>query len=331
MNLEDLTFGIELEFYSSLSRNVVARRLSNAGVKTSAQNYNHRTLPHWKLTTDGSLGGGGMELVSPILKGDDGFRDITLICQTLTSLGCTLDNRCGFHVHIGVNQIPNKIPFFKRLARLYATYESEFDAMMPPSRRGNANGYCRGFKSLNLDDLDDCVNINDIVSTIGRNRYKKLNLQSYFLHGTVEFRHHSGTLSPYKIRNWVDICRHLVLTALEPQADIRPIMVAFETHEPKRRTANEFQKRARLAIINCWKTGRSFSQEMINQAIGSSTWGTVRGLLEAGSVPFTKRRIGRILYYTIEIATDSSFFDVIKMPVDLQMYVRERHETHQLA
>ena len=34
-------------------------------------------------------------------------------------------------------------------------------------------------------------------------RYFKLNCQSFFRHGTIEFRHHSGTTDFAKIKNWI--------------------------------------------------------------------------------------------------------------------------------
>ena len=41
-------------------------------------------------------------------------------------------------------------------------------------------------------------------------RYFKLNLQSYVKYGTVEFRHHSGTTTFSKVKNWILICARLV-------------------------------------------------------------------------------------------------------------------------
>lgn len=41
-------------------------------------------------------------------------------------------------------------------------------------------------------------------------RYKGLNLHSYWLRGTVEFRHHHGTVDAEKILNWSTICGSIV-------------------------------------------------------------------------------------------------------------------------
>ena len=37
-------------------------------------------------------------------------------------------------------------------------------------------------------------------------RYRGFNLHSRFLHGTIEYRYHHGTLSDYYINNWIMFC-----------------------------------------------------------------------------------------------------------------------------
>jgi hypothetical protein len=37
-------------------------------------------------------------------------------------------------------------------------------------------------------------------------RYRGLNLHSRFLHGTIEYRYHHGTISDYYINNWILFC-----------------------------------------------------------------------------------------------------------------------------
>lgn len=35
-------------------------------------------------------------------------------------------------------------------------------------------------------------------------------MHSRIIHGSIEFRHHSGTLDPNKIINWIEICQRIV-------------------------------------------------------------------------------------------------------------------------
>jgi hypothetical protein len=83
-------------------------------------------------------------------------------------------------------------------------------------RRGNANQYCRsnleaqvdspGLHALRceamFDKIDACKDMNKL-GELYPCRYRKLNVQSYFRHRTLEVRHHSGTVEPTKITNWI--------------------------------------------------------------------------------------------------------------------------------
>ena len=44
----------------------------------------------------------------------------------------------------------------------------------------------------------------ELAEYVGRStRYRKLNLQSYFRYGTLEVRHHGGSLDSYKVEGWL--------------------------------------------------------------------------------------------------------------------------------
>ena len=47
----------------------------------------------------------------------------------------------------------------------------------------------------------------------GAHRYKALNLHSYFLRKTIEFRHHEGTVDYADIVGWAQVCQHIVTLA----------------------------------------------------------------------------------------------------------------------
>jgi hypothetical protein len=62
----------------------------------------------------------------------------------------------------------------------------------------------------------------------GGDRFVKLNYQAFWRHGTVEFRHHSGTVDAAKIIKWVVFCQKLVETAIREANE--PIVSANSTH-----------------------------------------------------------------------------------------------------
>ena len=76
-------FGIEIEAYNC-SRERLARELREAGIEVMVEGYNHSTCPYWKLVTDSSISGNDtFELVSPILVGEAGLRELEKVCWVL--------------------------------------------------------------------------------------------------------------------------------------------------------------------------------------------------------------------------------------------------------
>src|SRR5687767_12830649 len=103
MNASDMTFGIEIECYlpeSAFTSGAVVAGGYHSGVQVPG-------LPAgWNAQRDGSLssygrGRRGVEIVSPVLKGADGVRQIKEVCAWLASVGATVRAECGFHVHVG--------------------------------------------------------------------------------------------------------------------------------------------------------------------------------------------------------------------------------------
>lgn len=221
------TFGVEIEFLVPNSTNYidVAQALSRASrLPVLAANRAMRSSS-WKLTHDGSVsapGRLGLEAVSPVLT-EDKMDQIDKICSALSTVGAVVNRSCGLHVHIGAGSMP--LDAIKRLAILYAESELFIDQLLPPSRRGSNNNYCKSVRShLRLQNVLRASNVAGVAQSIASgDRYLKLNLTSFWRHGTVEFRQHSGTIDPDKIKNWVRFCQHLVATALRETAAQGPL------------------------------------------------------------------------------------------------------------
>jgi hypothetical protein len=191
-------FGIEIEFIAPVGREDISEAIRNAGIECEAQGYNHLPSRMWKIVTDASVKARdirfqGMEIVSPILVGKAGLEALAIVCDVLKNKGCKVNMTCGLHVHHDAPHFgPDKVA---KMIRYYKKAEKVIDSMMPASRRGNANEYCRSM--LDLDERQTPLS-----------RYYKVNFQSLLRHTTVEFRHHSGTIEADKIQSWI------LLTAL---------------------------------------------------------------------------------------------------------------------
>ena len=172
------SFGIELEIIHNNKREL-CDAVRSRGISCEIEGYNHSTRCHWKIVSDASVNG-GYELVSPV------------------------------HAHFGTDDFKDSISVWRNLYINYATLEEDIDAFMPPSRRDNR--YCSSLKVSNWrEKMDSAQTLIDIERSVtNRSRYFKLNSQSYWRHGTVEFRQHSGTIEYDKIKNWLLFCARFV-------------------------------------------------------------------------------------------------------------------------
>ena len=183
-------FGIEIEAYNC-SRERLARELREAGIEVVVEGYNHTTRPHWKLVTDSSLNGNDtFELVSPILVGETGLRELEKVCWVLDLCDVKVNESCGLHVHIDAAGF--SMATWRNLALSYKHLEPIIDRFMPASRRDNR--YCRGLG-----------HVSDEMIRSAR---------------TVEFRQHSGTTNFTKMRNWVLFLHKLVTFATQGQVPV---------------------------------------------------------------------------------------------------------------
>ena len=202
------SFGIELEIVHRNQRQL-RDAIRSRGILCEIEGYNHSTRRYWKIVSDASVNG-GYELVSPVLKGQSGLDEVKAVCEALSEVGALINKSCGFHAHFGTDDFKESVSVWRNLYINYATLEEDIDAFMPPSRRRNT--YCASLKVRGWrEKMENARTLVDLEKAITkRSRYFKLNSQSYWRHGTVEFRQHSGTIEFDKIRNWLLFCARLV-------------------------------------------------------------------------------------------------------------------------
>lgn len=232
-----LQFGIEIEISDIQgSRSQVAEAIRAAGVPARAisgvEHYDYNT---WKIEYDGSLNDcpNGMEIVSPVLKGVEGLRELELVLEVLNELGAKVNVKCGVHVHHYANDLT--LNQLKNVYRLYAKHEQAIDEIFPPSRFNNnyakmINGYFmeafrydakfHGKTVLEvaelIEDIDEWKRV--LGGGFGRGYYKneryyKINSVAWVKHGTLEFRQHSGSTDYEKLSNWIIVTHKIIETA----------------------------------------------------------------------------------------------------------------------
>lgn len=149
--------------------------------------------------SDGSLDDGGVEIkiVADAKKIGDKAADIA---QRARIAGGLITNKCGFHVHmsrpveyksvrgvqiyqnIGTAEARNLFPYLKGM-------EPTFMEMMPNHRRDNQ--YCRAMRTES--DMFE--------------HYYWLSISNRV--PTLELRIHPGTLNPWKVKAWAEVCQGL--------------------------------------------------------------------------------------------------------------------------
>ncbi|MDF1565298.1 MAG: amidoligase family protein [Deltaproteobacteria bacterium] len=222
------SFGIEIEtFHPTMSRAQVAEKIRETGVNCREEGYNHATRTWWKIVTDCSVHGTGteMEVVSPVLSGDAGIEQLQKVLECLTAIGCRVNRTTGLHVHADARDLT--LENWKKLVADYRHYEPVTDSFMPTSRRAQNNRFCKSLRSATTyRAIMAATTMNELCYCLNNDRYHKLNLQSYTVHGTVEFRQHSGTVEAAKVLPWLRLCLALVEKSKAPAAaDVHNVTV----------------------------------------------------------------------------------------------------------
>lgn len=143
-------------------------------------------------------GGAELKIIANINKISDKAADTA---QRARIAGGKITPNCGFHVHMSnplqVTTLTGR-PIFRPvddndMQRLYPYLlgmQDFFFSIVPTSRRDNQ--YCRSFN-------DGWYSLADHHCWIARGARTP----------TIELRIHPGTLNPWKVKAWLDVCKHL--------------------------------------------------------------------------------------------------------------------------
>jgi len=194
--LDDWTrrsFGVELET-ENLSADAMLAALENAGLQVRDEGYTHRRTTWWKVVRDASC---GMEAVSPVLYGDEGWDEVEIAMKALKDAGAQIRLSCGTHIHLGTDDMPAAA--LVRMVKFYVANQGFFDALTSPSRR--INSLLSGWTQRQLDEEMPMLE-RRVVPNNDNWRYRTINTQSMNRHTTLEFRQHQGTLNREKMQKW---------------------------------------------------------------------------------------------------------------------------------
>ena len=172
----------------------------------------------WQDVNDTSINDEyGREFIMVPEIGDDAFALVKSFCSWASDNDFYVNDSCGLHVHtdgyyIGVQGLKGILLTVKAL-------EPFIYDMLPPNRSKNrySSPMDDGITSddiLGISSAKDLSvlwyeNMNKTEATTDKynsSRYRGLNIHSRFLHGTIEYRYHHGTLNSYFITKWMAFC-----------------------------------------------------------------------------------------------------------------------------
>lgn len=203
-------FGVEAEFYNITPERAV-EVLTAVGINVSYEGYTHQVMSSWKIVTDGSVTGTGtgrgtgLELVSPILKGEEGLVQLEKALNALDAAGAKVNTTCGLHVHIDTNGMDSTQR--KNFFNSYVRNQDLMDRLVSRSRRNNS--YANRYNSVQVETYADAA----ATGRGGNGRYFTVNTCSLPKYGTLEFRQHQGTLNGKKAVAWVQMLLAIAKTA----------------------------------------------------------------------------------------------------------------------
>ena len=205
MQANNLTFGVEFEVCLPLAELNFQTGTYHRGVQVPG-------LPiGWNSQTDASIhapsGCIGIEIVSPVLQGLDGIRQIVAVCDWLNAKNASVNNSTGFHVHVGFDKTNEKA--LKRLVATVANHEQAIYASTGTKSR-EQGVYCA---SVLKSEAAKNVHKNGLPQQISR--YYLLNIAN-LVHGktTVEFRAFSGTTNATKALGFIRVALAFVERAM---------------------------------------------------------------------------------------------------------------------
>lgn len=213
-NIENITFGIEIETTIPLSANVRVGGYHNGALATSARKQNGELVSFpafqgmpWRTERDCSImvlapGHTPCEFVSPVLKGEAGIAHLIAFVEFLREIGAEVNPSCGMHIHVSATTAAgteDHTAYLERLVRLVAFNSKALYAQTGTTSREKGR-YCAPLGATTRDAIarvKKSKRVND--AAIGPSRYHILNLTNLARIGTVEFRCFAGTLNTNKV------------------------------------------------------------------------------------------------------------------------------------
>lgn len=158
----------------------------------------------------------------------------------------SINESCGFHVHIGNRKKAFPLQTLKHLCMLTAMFEHQLNSLHPAHRVGNlhAKGPSAVFRGQNpwdtLMKIQGCKTKVELVLLYANNEGRLDRCFAYNLgpvvtspNKTIEFRQHESTLDLEKIVNWVKVAARMVVAMHETSTEDLAKLISSCAFDPR--------------------------------------------------------------------------------------------------
>jgi hypothetical protein len=212
----------------------------HAGVEIECiHDWRHLDVPRgWRIVSDTSISdeeNGAEYVMTYPANGDFLLNRVDNITKFINNTGGFVDSSCGLHIHI--NGLDMQLEEMKRCLAIGKSMETWIYDMLPPDRK--TSRYSKPLpnfdvkKLMNISTYSEFVefwynkisNADITTEKYNESRYRGFNVHSRFINGTIEFRHHHGTLNFTSIEKWIKLCMAVVDTSFRMNKDSKEILI----------------------------------------------------------------------------------------------------------
>jgi len=199
-------FGVEIECGLAGGTNA-ARRLFGF----PSDSYYRSRNDGWAIDYDGS----GVELKTPILQGEEGYKTIRWAMKRLKDAGAYVTTHDGLHIHHDAPDFESNPAGCLQLVDSWRNNLHAIHEMVAPRRR--QSGACPSWGDYDYEILLAWSNGSRGYLDLNRN---DLNLAALDEHGSIELRLHEGTLDAEVAISWIQFGQRFLH---EASKRVRPI------------------------------------------------------------------------------------------------------------
>lgn len=204
--MSNRAFGVEIECYAPDGYGDTYG-YSDDGVGWTEDFLSEKGFEYWAhlVAEDESLYERGVEIKSPILVGENGFKELKSVMTVLNEAQFDVNSTCGFHVHLDCPEYIDNPKLIIKTVKAWMRNQEIINNMVADNRL--KSGHCPAWTE---DDLTELVTwLDEYNSCDGTNR-GTINVGALDIHGSIEIRQHEGTLNYEEAESWIKFCQAFI-------------------------------------------------------------------------------------------------------------------------